>query len=748
MKRRSRGRTACLLLIIILFYINMDFLQVVADNRSQEWYRDYTIQVAENAGFILMANEDGTIAVLDKENQVIHESNPMEDEIATGLNLTNLQSQIYLTWVDASGNEVTKNSQAACVNKGGLSYALTEDEGIRFDYEFQAAGITIPVQYSLSDEGLIASILGSEIKENTEETGCYIVNIDLLPFFGAAGIKESGYSLVPDGSGALIYHNNKKASYGAYSQKVYGRDTALITEQLGMETECVRMPVFGMKRNDAGYLAIITSGDTNATINAMTSGTLNSYNNVYASFCYRPFTKTTFLQGNAYAGNGAGGDSTVTLTISPVKPKIDTYTVEYRFLYEYELDYVDMAETYRNYLIDTYNMESVTTQNIPLYLDILGGLKMEKYVLGVETEVLQPLTTFEQAMEILDELQQQGVRNIALKYKGWNKGGLESDIPAEISFEKKLGGERGYQELLHYVEQNQVALFMDFDFVNLYESGNGIYNFIDAAQTVGSTPSYQYTYDYNLLTKNAEECWKILTPQKVKESVGKMLGKYATLQNANIALSTMGKYIYSDFTHKSTGMDRADVRAMWEESFRLCKEASQEIMTEGGNAYAIPYVSHIYNAPTASSNYDIEDEEIPFYQICLHGLVSYSTEPLNLSEDARNLVLRAVETGSSLSACLMYQENDVLRDTKYNTILSGNQETWIDTLAEYYKETCEILDQTMTAKIIGHEKLQENVYRTIYENGITVYVNYADKEVNWNGMVIPSKDFVYERGAR
>lgn len=707
---------------------------------------NYAMKVAENTDFELMANEDGSIAVLDKRGGRLYESNPREeDPLAAGINMTNLKSQLYITFADTAGNVATKNSTTDCVNQGGLTYRQT-DGGIRFVYDFPASGFEIPVEYCLNEAGLVAEIMVGDIVEGKEGSAFYLTDIGFLPFFGAAGTDREGYLFVPDGSGALIEFNNDKASYGAYSQPVYGRDSALVTESLSNAGEAARMPVFGMKDGDEGFLAVISQGDTNATVNAMTSGVLNSYNNVYASFRYRPFTRTTFLQGNTYASNGQGGDSVVSLTLSPVTPKVESYRVEYRLLRGEGFGYVDMAKDYRGYLCSRYGLSPGNRTGAVFYLNLLGGLKMDEYVLGVKTQILEPLTTFAEAEEILETLQGAGIGSLAVKYTGWQKGGMDSGIPAGVSFERKLGGRSGYKKLADYTAQKGIGLFLDFDFMNLYEGGNGVSLYADAAQTVGSTPAYQYTYDYNTLAKNDRERWRILAPTRLGEAVDAMLAEQDKMQGAQLSLSTLGSYIYSDFTHKSDGIDRADARAVWEDIFGKCRERFSSVMVDDGNAYTFPYATHIYSAPMRASGYDIEDETVPFYQIVLHGLVSCSTEPLNLSADPGKLVLKAAETGSSLSACLMHADNESLTDTKYNDIFSGNYETWTDTLAEAWQRTAGLLEQVDGALIVGHEALAEDVYRTEYDDGTVVYVNYRKSTVTVEGVEVPPEDFIYRKG--
>ena len=47
---------------------------------------------------------------------------------------------------------------------------------------------------------------------------------------------------------------------------------------------------------------------------------------------------------------------------------------------EEDLDYVDMAEVYRDYLKETYGLSAKeSAKTSPFYVNLLGGLKVEKY---------------------------------------------------------------------------------------------------------------------------------------------------------------------------------------------------------------------------------------------------------------------------------------------------------------------------------------------------------------------------------
>lgn len=705
---------------------------------------DYTMLVAENENYQLLAREDGKVAVVDKHTGVIWHSNPLEkDPLAKGINMTNMNSQLYITYASEGGKAMTKNSTTDCVNKKWLTWEGVEN-GIRYHYDFQAVGINIPLEYVLEENGLRVSVLMDEIQEGSKSQ--YLTELAMLPFFGAMGTDSTGYTFVPDGSGALIYHNNQKAIYGAYKQPVYGLDTALVIEKYLVDEETVRLPVFGITDGQTGYVAVIDSGESVATINASTSGTINSYNNVYASFRVRPYTMGSFVQGNLYSHDGVG-DGQQTLMLPSVHPQNIDYTIKYIFLEKENLSYVDMAHAYREYMVAEQGLVSSVTENeAPLYVELLGGIRKEDVVLGVKVNLLQKLTTFDEAEMILTELMGSGVDDLVVKYTGWQDGGIESEIPAQISFESKLGGRKGYKEFKAFADANGIDLFMDFDFLNLYEAGNGVSTFTDAVQTIEKTPTYIYNFNYNTLEKYNEGRWRLLTPRMVVASLAKMLEEDDKLEGANVSLSTLGRLVYSDFTNKSSGLDRANTRQLWDDVFRLAAENSDKLMVDGGNAYSLPYVTHVYNAPLKCTMYDIEDDAVPFFQIVMHGYVSYATEPLNLSNNPQRTVLNAVETGSSLSACLMAAENHVLTETNYEDVYSGNYQAWLGILSDEYARVSSVLKDVSAETITEHEKLAANVYKTTYSNGAVVYVNYGTKVAEIEGQTINAMDYVYLQG--
>lgn len=66
---------------------------------------------------------------------------------------------------------------------------------------------------------------------------------------------------------------------------------------------------------------------------------------------------------------------------------------------------------------------------------------------------------------------------------------------------------------------------------------------------------------------------------------------------------------------------------------------------EGGNIYTLKYADYLFNIPVKSSGYHIGNETIPFFQMVVHGMIPYTSEPGNLAYDLKKQKLQWIEYG-------------------------------------------------------------------------------------------------------
>ena len=717
----------------------------------------YTWLAMENDRVAFYINENGNIGVFDKGTKAWFTSVPTEeareaDEIAKAVNKMNLGSDFQIIFVDQNGATSVKNTLAGAVNDANVRLVAMED-GLKVWYYIEDTDVSFSVWYQLTEDGFTVTIPFEDFMEHIEEgrtaddryTTSYwgIRDISVLPYFGAAGFSDEGYMLIPDGSGALIEFNNQKSSYGSYSQDVYGRDPVLVLERNLKTAKNVLMPVFGASFGDHGFFAVAEKGGASGAVNAMNSGTLTSYNNVYMTFRSRQSMSATRSVANSYGGNGTLGSTVV----------VDNgfsegyYRMRYYLLEEDKADYVGMAECYRNHLISEGMEKKDAASEASLYLTLYGGIEDTEYFLGVPYKTVKKLTSYGEAEEILKELREGGVENLTVRYTGWQKGGLEASVPVKVKYENSLGGKKEYQSLMDYAEGEGIRVFPEVDFLNFYKSGTySIHS--DAIQAATHDTAYQYTYDLNTGNKQTENRWQLLTPEKSMEAFTKLMGQKEKLYTDNICLGAVGSILYSDFTARSSAIHRDDTQALWS---RMVQEASGDngrVMVETGNIYAAMYADYITNVTAESTGFDLADESVPFYQIVMHGYVSYGSEPINLTPNPYRALLKALETGSNPGFALIYGEALELVDTRYNYLYNAGYQSWTDTMKEYYLEAGPVLNAVAGHEITGHERIGENAYRTDYGTAGSVYVNYGKRDVQADGITIGAESFVYQEGER
>lgn len=717
----------------------------------------YTYLAMKNHRLEFYVNEGGNIGVYDKAAKKWYKSVPTqeerdEDPIAKAVNKVNLGSDYQLIFVDQNGAASSKNTLAGAVNDGNVRLVDAED-GLKVWYYIEDVDVSFSVLYRLTEDGFTVTVLFEDFRERIQEgrtaedrykTSYWgIRDISILPYFGAAGPADEGYILIPDGCGALIDFNNQKSSYGVYGQDIYGRDPVLLLEKNLKTAKNVLMPVFGASFGSHGFLAVAEKGGASGAVNAVNSGTLTSYNNVYMTFRYRQVMSASKAVANGYGGNGSLASTVV----------VDNgysegyYRMRYYLLEEEQADYVGMAECYRNYLLSEGMEKKEAALEASLYLTLYGGIEDTDYFLGIPYKTVKKLTSYGEAKEILSRLKESGVENLTVRYSGWMKDGLEASVPAKVKYESALGGKGDYEDLMKYAKEAGILVFPEVDFLNFYKSGAySVHS--DAIQAATHDTAYQYTYDLNTGNKQTEHRWQLLTPSMSAEACGRLLEQRDKLCAEGICLGGVGSMLYSDFTARSSAIHRDDTMQLWSSMVQEASESVGSVMVETGNIYAAMYADCIANVTAESTGFNLADESVPFYQIVMHGYASYGSEPINLTPNPHRALLKALETGSNPGFALIYGDSRQLVDTRYNYLYNAGFSGWEEIMAEYYQEAAPILDAVAAYEITGHERIGDKVYRTDFGEAGSVYVNYGKKEVQAEGVTIGAESYVFLEGER
>ncbi|MEK5059124.1 hypothetical protein BK126_00565 [Paenibacillus sp. FSL H7-0326] len=592
----------------------------------------------------------------------------------------------------------------------------------------------LTMEYELDGEDLLVRIPSSGIHFPEE----YPINtISVLDYFGAGGSNEEGSIFVPDGSGALIHFNNGKVQYPAYQQDIYGPDMTMKVREVSSNEAKARLPVFGLIREEGAFLGIIEEGDAVAVVNADISGKLNSYNNVYPSF-YVVNKSDVTLQAS---------DMVRTLPKFQAKPTASDFVVRYAFVGAEKASYSGLASLYRDYLLQTGGLpESKTSReqnSLPFYLKLLGGMSTRQHILGIPYDSTEALTTFDEAQNILSALKEKKVSNIQVRYAGWFNDGLYHRMPDSINVDRAIGGKKGMREFSSFTRESGIGFYPDVAMLSV-QSKKGFRPSKEASRTLTQEPAVIYPMDPARQRRNLDRSPSyVLSPNLLDELTEEMLKDTAPLPMDGLSLRDLAEQLNSDMNPKKL-LDRTQSLSVVTKALEQIKQQAGSVVADGGNGYALPYVTDLTDAPMTSSRFKLEDEEIPFYQLVLHGSISYTGTPYNLSTytNARQYVLKLIEYGASPYFAWFNAPNHVVKETDYDHLYASNYEQWIDLAAQIYNEVNQANLPFAGRSMKSHESLAEGVFRTTYEGGGFAIVNYNDFPVDVENYTVKALSYV------
>jgi hypothetical protein len=615
----------------------------------------------------------------------------------------------------------------------------TIDNGLKITYSYSDCGITIPVQITLEEDYLKVYCDTSEIIEEnpSSSSGMLTSTLAFMTTFGAADQDTDGYYVIPDGSGAIINFNNQKTGYKVYTGTVYGADITPVSQTKAYTTQNVYLNMYGIVEGDSGLVVVADKGDTAASINAYVAGENNTdYNSCYFSFETR--TSDEYLM---------GGDS------NPLKvfekhgilvPEIEVRYYPVSSEDGGDIDYIDIADTYRDYLVNDCGVtQSPKINDNSLYVNFYGATLKKESILGIPVTVKKQVTGFADAQEILEELNGLGVNSMNVNYMDWTTTDISEKITDSASAASVLGGNSKFKKLMSYAESNNITIYPDADNLT-FKSGNGYMTITNTAIRVSNSYSRQIVYDLAHGVENKYySSLSLFSPASYDKAFSKLISSYSKKSIGAISLGSMANTIYGDYGKKAVSREIA--KGYIQEIYSNAKSTVGSVLADGGNAYVLPYVDAVKNIPLSSSKYDLFDEEIPFYQIVLHGLIPYSTTAVNGDPDVCTLVLQAIASGSNFGFDLIAEEASELKDTKYDCYYYAYYENWVDDAAGCYKLGNDILSEVSGQKIVEYNISEDgNEITTVYEDNTTTVVNFANKTVKLNGTTYKLSDYLSE----
>ncbi len=734
--------------------------EIWVDRTEEEVLQKMKI-VAENDNLVLYAWDEDKLdedndekpedifALKNKKNGYIWWSSPINaagDSIATPVLAKGLSSGLILTAAEIDDRSTT-TVRSGDSSKTTISYKEIKN-GVQVTYNYRKVGIKIPVRYELGEDYLQVTIDSSEITEkygpDSDESPILTQSLSMLNAFGAAGSDEEGYFVIPDGSGALINFNNEKYSAKTYNQPIYGKDVTAVPKTKGAVVEGVSLPMYGVVKGENALLAVATSGDGNCNIRAAVSGTGQS--NTEYNHCYFEFV--TRSADEYYLGT----DQLTPLAVYQKDMPAVTMQVRYYPLCAEdevnadqgaELDYVDIAARYRRYLMED---EGVTTKakanSAYCYVDVYGGTEKQRNILGFPVFLKTSMTSYEETQEILSLLKDAGADNLVVSLNNWTNAGISGKVDYKAKPSGTLGGKSDFNDLVDYMNGNGIAWYPTVNNYAYY-SGGGYYSLTDTAVRVSG--SFARLVDFERaygVPYGEKKTMSLLSPSTFTELYEKLAKNYKKAGLTSVSIGEMSSLLYGDYGKKS-GTSREQAMQAIEGSLATLNSEVGSVLSQDPNAYVLKYTDTITDIPLYSSGFDILDNDIPLYQMVMHGVIPYSTKAVNGSADAERLVMLALASGSNLRFDMLYAETSDLKDTDFDVYYYGYYEYWIDNAAQYYQFTQDILAKTSDSYIVSYVQ-EGDIIKTAYANGVKTEVDLANCSVTCDGETSYLRDYVEE----
>jgi hypothetical protein len=602
-----------------------------------------------------------------------------------------------------------------------VKYIIAKDQKTASSSEYGSSDIafSVFVKYTLKDGNLFVTSGWENLSKNTD---IVIKDIGILEFFGASDTAEKGdFILVPDGCGALINTSVEDKNFKPLEFAVYGQDYANKTGSKAYES---KLAAYGARQGKSGFAVLIENGDALAIIHADRATGTSGFNNVGARFNITPILD----EEKANKTVRYIGESSFT----------DDIKMCFRFFNGTNASYSGMAIACREQLIRDKVLTVKTAQAgeyLPFNLSLIGAVKQPLLSFAQSLTKMKALTTFEQAQDLLIQMKAKGLNNVNLRYVGALSGGMDQEDITGAGIGFWLGRKSGFNELGEYMMAQNLSLFIDINIISTSKSSS--YSSEKSAQNIQGEDVYM-PYDAGLseYLKTISFKRQLLAVSKLESNINRILKKYSDYNIGGFCINDAGSILYSDFS--GDYINRQQAASMVSEQLETLS-AGKSLMINSGNIRTVNSADVIVNMPLSTSVRESDAySAVPFLQMILHGLVNYSGEPINLSEDSEKAMLRCIEFGACPSYEWCYEELDT-EPQKKEKYFYGD---WLTGAVSFYEKANKALADLTGARMTRHEMVAEGVYCTEYNDSSLVYVNYNDEDAKVGEITIEANSFL------
>ncbi len=694
-----------------------------------------TSEVAENSKFKLYWDDlEKNVLFQDKQSGKIWSTTPLNAENQPSEDNSFGFSPVNLTYIIRSAfstQDIT--GKAGAVSSGNITCKKIKN-GIEVTLLFDEVSISVPVCFELTDKGLKVYVELKNIGENADATGFRTYSLQLAPYLCSVNNSKDNYIFVPSGSGAIMYADVRgDGSARQFKSSVYGEDASNSGQESYTEVQPVRMSVFSASGGENTLCGVIEDGAEFSSILANAGDSSSGFSNAFAEFRVRGLSVST----QEYGGNS--GKSTYNY-YSYDRISDGRISVLYIPVSGEKEGYMKTAEIYRDYL-NSENKRTAKTEDSVLNLKFIGGIQIKERIFGIPYNSVYPLTTLEDTEKIIKKIKSDtGITPEAVQLLGFGESGIQSGkLGGGFKISKKLGN--SFSSLNKLCSKENISLFLDYDILYFNKSGAGFSKKSDNSVTANNFPVEVYRFSpatSDIMQEySASSILKRALAEKAGEKVVKSAEKYKL---SGVSLSSYSNTVYSDFSDKkytNSGHFKEDYKNV----IKLLNKNSLSTASNNANDFAALLSDIVFDTPAKSAEFSVLDTDIPFYQIVLKGTVPFSLESINIADDTQGQILKSVETGAGLQFTFISDydaENSGYLNPDLQKMKFSNHSA---ILKETIDKTEKYLTSVKGASISDYKIINENVRKTVFDNGVTVYVNFGSESINIDSVEVEPNSF-------
>lgn len=678
----------------------------------------------------LNVNDNGLMTVTDALSGYTWTSNSLDmskDTISYGVNRTRATSQVLISYLGST--IVMENASFDDgIADGNFVEVYAADDVVTAVYHFEKLGFEIPVEYRLNGRKLVVRIPVEKVLETKKNR---LVNISLLPFFGAGNMDEEGFLMIPDGSGAIVRFNNGKTAEKRLELDVLYGDRSKVPETKTTDNQPLLMPAFGIcherAEGNATVLGYATGGEWDGLLSANIAGRETAYNYAYYTFLFREYNTETMLDRTYAAKSKLVVDSRV----------VDAKNLEmtYAFGNPNESGIAAMAAAAKEILFGETKSE---IKELPAYLDMIMGVRIKKNFLGIPYKTLQPLTTMKEAQEMVDEIKKMGVDEFEIRMQGLSSDGFASGkIDSKLKIDKKLGSVKDLSKMT----ADKVRAYPSVDLTDYNASGNGASTFFDSAyDLLLDTIRWPQFFLASGGENDGVKPDRLLNPKKVEKLSDKLIKDLDAKSVTCVEPGSLAQGVYPDHSRKK----KVNIMTTGQKFMNILEKMGEKnnVMLEKPIAEAWNFADAILYLPSTSSHYNICDGDVPFLQMVLSGVVSYSTDALNNAGNKDAATLLCIRNGAAPAYQLMAAPYKTVMDTDARDLYAANFDDAKDTINGTYATVSKALSPVYGTAMTDYEVTAEGLQISTYANGYVVVTNPTAAELNYLGQNIPVNGFI------